>query len=195
MPSHPCLGDRSGELSGAVALSRSRALPRSRVSLPRLGALLGAVVLAGCAGFGAPQGPAAGTAQADVLARWGQPTARYTLPGGGTRLEYATGPFGRTTWMVDTDGAGRVVQSRQVLNERDFLELQQQEGLDREGVLRRIGTPGERQAIGWTGGEFWSWRYPTNDCLWFQVSFTREGRVNGSGYGIDPRCDAPSNRD
>ena len=136
--------------------------------------------------------PAPGHTQADVLQRWGAPTARYGLPGGNTRLEYASGPYGRTTWMVDVDGGGRVLQARQVLNEAEFLRVQSDTGLTGESLLRWLGTPGERKHGGWQGGEVWSWRYPTNDCLWFQSSIAPDGRVTGSAYGIDPRCDQPS---
>ena len=39
------------------------------------------------------------------------------------------------------------------------------------------------------GGELWSWRYPTNDCLWFQVSIGADRKVVNAGQGIDPLCD------
>lgn len=157
----------------------------------RLGSLvvIGTLWLAGCA---SPTPPQAGNTQAEVLQRWGAPTARYSLPEGVVRLEYASGPYGRTTWMIDVDRDGRVLQSRQVLNEAEFLRVQSDTTLTREGLLRWLGTPGERKHGGWQGGEVWSWRYPTNDCLWFQSSIATDGRVTGSAYGIDPRCDVPS---
>ncbi len=132
-----------------------------------------------------------GSAQAEVFKTWGQPTAIYTLPEAGRRLEYATGPWGRTTWMIDVDAAGRVLQSRQVLNEAEFFQLQSQTGLTREALLRWLGTPGERRGARF-GGQTWSWRYPTNDCLWFQVSLDADNVVQGASFGIDPSCDARS---
>ncbi len=156
---------------------------------PALGALLvTAAGLVACAS--AP--PAPGTAGPAVLQAWGAPTARHDLPAGGQRLEYASGPYGRTTWMIDLDASGRVAQARQVLNEADFLAVQSLPDLKRDELLRRLGTPGERRPGGWAGGEVWSWRYPTNDCLWFQASVADDGRVTGSAYGIDPRCDTAS---
>ncbi len=148
-------------------------------------------LLAACA----VQPPAVGSAQTELLQRWGAPTSHYALPEGQTRLEYATGPYGRTTWMVDVDAGGRILGARQVLNEAEFLALQTQiaRGLDRDGLLRWIGRPGERKHGGYQGGEVWSWRYPTNDCLWFQVSVTTEGQVHSGAYSIDPACDAPAN--
>jgi hypothetical protein len=129
--------------------------------------------------------------EADVLKAWGKPTARYTLPGGSRRLEYATGPAGRQTWMIDIDAAGRVVQAAQVLSDTAFIRLQQDSELTPDDVLRRLGTPGERRGAH-GGGQTWSWRYPTNDCLWFQLSLAADGRVLGGAFLPDPACDGPA---
>jgi hypothetical protein len=147
-----------------------------------------ALGLAACA----PLPPASGTTQAELLQAWGTPTARYALDAGAQRLEYASGPYGRTTWMVDLDAQQRVTRSRQVLNENEFLAVQSATALQRDGLLRWLGTPGERRHGGRAGGEVWSWRYLTNDCLWFQASVAEDGRVTGAAYGIDPRCDVAS---
>lgn len=168
---------------------------RSAVRPPRgapLSAVFSAVLLAaGCAM------PAvnAGDTRETVLARWGAPTARYSLPAGAERLEYASGPFGRMTWMIDIDAGGRAVGAKQVLNEAHFAAFQgRAPGMTRAALLRDLGTPGERQGVGRFGEELWSWRYPTNDCLWFQVVLDPAAdKVVSAGYNIDPRCDAPSN--
>ena len=139
--------------------------------------------------------PTAHTPVGEVLKAWGPPSATYALQPAGQRLEYATGPYGRLTWMVDVDSAGRVIQARQVLTEAELFKLQSAQALTRDmtrdEVLRWIGTPGERRGAR-GGGQTWSWRYPTNDCLWFQVSLDTQGLVQGSGFFIDPVCDAPS---
>ena len=163
--------------------------PRAAAAgLPVLTTKLGVLCafIAGCAAI-APQ---PGATRDEVLRTWGLPSARYTLPEGAERLEYATGPYGRMTWMVDISAAGRVLQARQVLNEAEFLRVQSATELKRDGLLRWLGTPGERRGGGRAGGEVWSWRYPTNDCLWFESSVAADGRITGSSYGIDPRCDA-----
>ena len=140
--------------------------------------------------------PASGTPASALSGRFTTPTARYALPDGAARLEFATGPYGRETWMVDLDAAGRVLQSLQVLNEAQFADVQQAlartPSVTRAQLLRWIGTPGEQRSGGRQGGEVWSWRYPTNDCLWFQVSVTDDGGVRGGAYAIDPRCDMGS---
>ncbi|MDO9074415.1 MAG: hypothetical protein Q7U73_14230 [Rubrivivax sp.] len=162
-----------------------------RRSLPP--ALLMALALTGCALV--PQPPQPGAPRAEVLGTWGAPTAYHAMPDGSERLEYASGPYGRTTWMVDLDASGRVRQARQVLNEAEFEAVMSIRGLRRAGVLRHLGAPGERRPMGWLGGEIWSWRYPTNDCLWFEVSLSTDGRVTGAGYAVDPTCDAPPDRE
>lgn len=161
------------------------------MTLRRFLPLAAALLLGGCAVVP----PQPGMARAEVLRAWGQPTAHHALPDGSDRLEYATGPYGRTTWMVDLDASGRVRQARQVLNEAEFETVMAARGLRRAGVLRRLGAPGERRPLGWLGGEVWSWRYPTNDCLWFEISLATDGRVTGAGYAVDPRCDGPPDRE
>jgi hypothetical protein len=134
-------------------------------------------------------------ADAAQVAALGRPSASYALAGGARRLEFATGPYGRETWMVDVDAGGRVAGVRQVLGERSFLALQTRidtEGLDAAGLRRELGTPGEIFLLARGMGEVWNWRYPTNDCLWFQATVDAQGRVKGTGYGPDPRCEARS---
>ena len=167
-------------------------MKRSPVA-PWAALLVAALLLSGCA----TPPPAPGTARDAVLQSWGAPTSRYTLPDGATRLEYATGPYGRMTWMIDLDAGGRVTQARQVLNEAEFMQVQiaaGSGGLTREELLRWIGRPGERQGGGRAGGEVWSWRYPTNDCLWFRASVPDGGVVTSAAYSSDPQCDAAGER-
>ena len=145
--------------------------------------------LGGCALF-APPPLRAGMTESEVSEMLGRQTARYDMGQGVVRLEYAKGPMGRETFMVDMDGSGRSIAWQQVLNESHFLEFQQRgPGMPRAELLRTLGSPGQRRAGGWMGGEVWSWRYPTNDCLWFQVTLGNDGRVRDGGYNIDPACD------
>lgn len=159
---------------------------------PRLAALLAALSLVACAGYG-PSQLRAGQSAEEVTQAMGAPTALYALPGGAQRVEYARGPFGRQTWMIDIDAGGHVSGWSQVLSEANFNALPN--GITRDELLRRLGTPGERHRIGWQQRDLWAWRYPTNDCLWFTASLDAEQRVVDSGYGIDPRCDSGNGRD
>ena len=146
------------------------------------------VVLAGCAGY-APRDLRPGMTEADVVQQLGAPTGRYALGEGRTRLEFARGPYGRHTWMVDLDAAGKLQRWDQVLHPLNFTAIVP--GQTRDDVLRAIGRPGETHGT-MRGGQVWSWRYPNNDCLWYQVSLDAQGVVTSAGYGIEPRCDAPS---
>jgi hypothetical protein len=150
----------------------------------RLGVLF-AAVLAACATYG-PGNLSAGSSEAEVAQAMGAPTARYTLPGGVQRLEYARGPYGRQTYMVDLDAQGRVTKVDQVLDVRHFTAVMP--GQTRDDVLRTIGRPGERMGM-MRDGQIWSWRYANNDCLWYQAQFDAQGVVTAAGYGVERGCD------
>lgn len=157
-------------------------------------AALMVALLAGCTAFGPPP-LVSGQSEADVARLMGPPTGRYTMPAGGTRLEYATGPAGRQTWMVDLDSAARVTGWHQALEEPRLHAFQQRApGLTRDEVLRTLGRPGETRVAGWQGGLLWSYRYETNDCLWYQVELSDAGIARGAGFGIDWSCDASNDR-
>ncbi|MED5618383.1 hypothetical protein [Ideonella sp. BN130291] len=144
--------------------------------------------LAACAPY-APSHLSAGASMADVTRELGSPTGRYALPDGGTRLEFARGPYGRHTYMVDLDAQGRVLQWQQVLTEANFNQVRA--GESGEELLRQLGRPSERRSGDWQGGQVWSYRYETlmGLCQWFQVSVNDQQTVTSSAYGIDPRCD------
>ena len=152
--------------------------------------LLAGLALAGCSMFQPPP-LALGQTEPEVLALLGTPTGRYEMPDGVSRLEFARGPYGRQTWMVDIGPDGRSRRFEQVLNTYHFARFAERApGMGIDELLRTLGRPGERQHGGWAGGETWSWRYPTNDCLWFQVSIGEDRKVISGGYGIDWSCDA-----
>jgi hypothetical protein len=158
--------------------------------MQRTACLSATAALAACAWVGPPPLDLAKT-ESDAIAMLGRPTARYPMPGGALRIEFARGPMGRETWMVDLGVDGRVRGWFQALEERRLHAFQARApGMSREELLRTLGTPGERRHGGWQGGEVWSYRYPTNDCLWFQVGLNDAGIVTDGGFGIDWRCDA-----
>ena len=157
--------------------------PDSRALMPALALV---ALLAGCA---APQ-PArvqAGQAEPEVLAAMGPPTGRYPLPDGSQRLEFAQGPFGVRTWMVDLDAAGKVLKIRQVMDSYYFDQVQ--DGMSRDALLRLLGRPASRQGE-WQNRETWSWRYFNTDCLWLRVTLDASGKVWGGASTLpDPMCD------
>lgn len=143
-----------------------------------------ASLLIACAGLEPPK-DLKGRSEAEVVQAMGQPTGRYTLPDNGTRLEYAKGPAGTDTYMVDLDAQGRVVQVDQVLDANHFDVVNP--GMKSETLLRFIGRPGWREGVR-GGGQIWSWRYVNSGCLWWQAQLDAQGVVVGTSYGPLPGC-------
>jgi len=128
----------------------------------------------------------AGMDEAAVLKEMGPPTDRYKLPDGVTRLVYARGPAGKETYMVDVGPDGRVTAWRQVLSEAAFERVRI--GMTAQEMLLEFGPPSEKRPNRPTGGQIWSYRYPTYDCKWFQVEFNGIERVVVWSYQPDPKC-------
>lgn len=149
-----------------------------------------AALLAGCAAGRPALLP--GQSEAEVLTAMGKPTGRYVMPDGGQRLEYAKGPNGVVTWMVDLDQAGRVAGIAQVLQQRYFDRVRN--GMSRDDLLRLLGRPADR-APEWQRRETWSWRFDNYDCVWFRVTLSAQQRVLGGGsMMVDPKCDPRDTR-
>ena len=149
--------------------------------------VLGLAGLSGCASL-QPALAQPGQTEAQMLATMGTPTGRYPLAGGAQRVEYATGPFGLHTWMVDLDATGRVSAVQQVLTRENFAQVRH--NMPRDEVLRLLGRPGDKAAE-YMNRQTWSWRFETYDCEWVRITFTAEGWVRGgASYLPDPRCDA-----
>ncbi len=153
---------------------------------PTLAAACAALAAGGCA-FMNPDATVPAGSSVDAATRaLGQPTGEYALPAGGKRLEFARGPLGKHTWMLDFDASGALRSTTQVLNEANFNAVRA--GMGRDELLRAIGRPSETAAIGPRRELVWSYRYETPFCQWFQVGLDAGGRVTGSNYGPDPIC-------
>jgi len=146
-------------------------------------------LLAGCAtpALEPAKRLARGQDEAAVRAVMGTPTGRYDMPQGARRLEYARGPLGHETWMVDLDAAGRVTAVEQVLNPRRFAEVRR--GMTGDELLRLLGRPAERQRQ-YLDRVTWYWRHSPYDCVWFGVTLSAQGRAIDTGGDLpDPHCD------
>ena len=175
-------------MSGGV-FWHSRGMPRRLPAL--LAALALGATLAGCAtGPYSPRGVPAGAPRAEVLRIMGPPTAVYTMADGHERLEYNRMPFGRQTYMIDLDAAGRMAHWENVLDEHHFAAIQP--GMAREDVLRLIGPPSFTTGYRLPEpGITWNWRFETPlRCIVFQVAFSvATGRVvDAGGYPPDTTC-------
>jgi hypothetical protein len=159
------------------------------LNLPAPSALLLAALLAGCTSYG-PQSLPIGATQDDTTRRLGPATARMALPDGGTRLEYARGPFGRHTYMLDFDAVGRLQRWEQVLTEANFNTIQP--GMDGKAVQALIGHSFDQRVVGIAERRqtVWAYRYETPFCQWFQVGIDGQGKVMDTSYGPDPLCDS-----
>ena len=147
-----------------------------------------ALLAAACSGYG-PGALRPGAGTADAVAQMGPPTGRHPLPDGGERLEFARGPYGLHTYMLDFDADGRLRRTEQVLTEENFLALQI--GMSKAEVLSRIGRPSQASYLPRQRHQLWSYRYVTPFCIWFQVSLDEADRVAELGHNLDPRCDPP----
>jgi outer membrane protein assembly factor BamE (lipoprotein component of BamABCDE complex) len=150
--------------------------------------LLGSTLLAACAGY-TPGDLQPGTPIGDVIARMGQPTGEYRGPDGMRRVEFARGPAGKHTYMVDVNPQGQVVKWEQVLTDQKFSALMV--GMSEADVLYTIGRPSEVLSIPRRQEQVWSYRYPSYEtCIWFQVNIDQPTKkVTQLGHGIDWKCD------
>lgn len=165
---------------------------RAPARLSRRGACCGLLLgLAACTAY-SPRGLPPGADSAQVIERMGPPTGRYPMPDGGQRLEFARGPFGRHTYMLDFDAQDRLLRSEQVLTENNFYALKI--GMTRDEVLRRIGHPSEASYLPRQRHRLWSYRYESPFCVWFQVSLDTADKVAELGNNSDPACDGPFKR-
>ena len=148
-------------------------------------ALLASLTL-GCATYGPPSLPA-GASVADATRALGAPTGQYPLSDGARRLEFARGPFGKHTYMLDFDAQGRLSGWAQVLTETRFNTIVA--GMPKDQVLLAIGRPSEQSRLGWQRQTVWSYRFEDHFCRWFQVGIDEAGRVVDTGYAPDPVCE------
>jgi hypothetical protein len=151
------------------------------------GLLLGPTILAACAGY-SPGNLQPGTPITDVVARMGQPTGEYRSADGTRRVEFARGPFGKHTYMVDVNPQDQVIKWEQVLTEQKFFNLAV--GMSEAEVLYDIGRPSEVLSIPRRQEQVWSYRYDTHErCVWFQVNIDQPTKkVTALGKGMDPKC-------
>jgi len=152
----------------------------------RFGVSALAALLVACTGYG-PSGFGQGTSVTTVTQRMGPPSGEHALPSGGRRLEFARGPFGKHTYMLDFDASGQLMSWQQVLTETRFNEITA--GMSAAHVLSQIGRPATIWGIPRQRQIVWSYRYESPFCQWFMVGMGLDDKVVDTAYGPDPLCD------
>jgi hypothetical protein len=127
-----------------------------------------------------------------ALHQMGQPTGEHRRGDGGLRLEFARGPFGKHTYMLDFDAQGRLVQWEQVLDKAHFGALHA--GMTTQDVRIRLGRPSNVWAVRYHDQTVWSYRFEGPFCELFHVGITPGGIVEDTSYGPDPLCERRERR-
>jgi outer membrane protein assembly factor BamE (lipoprotein component of BamABCDE complex) len=113
----------------------------------------------------------------EVRSVMGNPTFEWKATDGATTWEFARGPEGVVTYMVDF-GPDNVMRAlRQVLTEEYFAKIQP--GMHRDAVRRLIGRPGQTMPFPNLQEEVWSWRFeqsPGNPWF-FNAHFAPDGML------------------
>ena len=145
-----------------------------------------AVLLAACAG-NPFQGHSVepGTPREAVIARLGQPTRAVRLPAG-ERLQYSLQPFGQYAWMVDLDGSGRVLRSRQVLTLAEFNRIEIGKWT-RADVEREFGPPAMVDGVASWNGPILTYRWNDGSDMFYYVYLDRDNVVRRAHQGMEFR--------
>jgi hypothetical protein len=136
--------------------------------IPIVLACASALLLAGCAQPWQRFQP--GEDQSALIARLGQPREVYDLPNGGKRLMWPTQPMGEVTTAADIDGAGKVVNVRQVLQPNEFYRAQIGQW-KKSDVLVNFGRPVETSYFPLMKREVWSYRYQEDNVWYYLYNF------------------------
>jgi hypothetical protein len=137
-----------------------------------------ALLLAACASSPLVGSVAPGTPREQVIAQLGPPTRVVPLANGGQRLQYSQQPAGQYAWMVDVDASGRVVSSRQVLDEQDFNRIVVDQWTSAD-VEREFGPPARVDRVAsWNGPILtYRWRDVQGADMFYHVYLDPRGVV------------------
>jgi len=155
--------------------------------------LFAVLLAAGCANkYASPLPP--GATEAEVIARHGQPTARYH-EGEYTLLEYASGYWAQYAFFATLDSNGRLVKWEQVLTEAKFGTLVPGKATKKD-LLKTIGHPAEITRIHKNNYEVWTYRYKKASAWDYVMYFMFDpndptGTLKMTESGIDFLYDPP----
>lgn len=145
--------------------------------------------IVGCAPYG-PTTLKVGSTEREVLRVMGEPNQIYQIAQG-KRLEYARGPWGQETFMVDLDLKNEVRQIEQVLTKEKFQTIKIGQTTQTE-VARTFGHPAEIGKV-FNGDITWTYRY--REVVWnqmYHIYFNAQGIVTRAHSGPDEWLDCNS---
>lgn len=110
------------------------------------------MLLAGCAGFGAPR---QFVNQAELTSTRGEPSRVWQNDDGTRTLEYATQPYGTTCWMYTVDASGNVVEQFDALQRSNLARVKP--GMSMAEVERLLGQYRSVQRFSRSNEEVFDW--------------------------------------
>jgi hypothetical protein len=133
------------------------------------------LALVGCDAGISQLKPGVSTA-ADVQRVLGKPTFEWKQPDGSFTWEFARGPEGVVTYMVDVGPDSVMRAIRQVLADAEFAKIQP--GMPDDAVRRLVGRPGVTTPFPNLQEVVWSWKYEVGTEHWFyNAHFAPDGTV------------------
>lgn len=139
----------------------------------RAGVVLGALLVAACAGINGNNLTPGVSTRAEVIASMGPPAMVWKNPDGSEQLAYPRGPAGTQTYMAYVGADGKLQRIVGVLNEANFLLVEP--GMTQAQVLRIVGPSGAlwTQRYSRTNTLAWTWLYCANGNFqnYFDVYF------------------------
>ena len=123
--------------------------------------------------------------EADVRAKFGEPTVVYNDDNGARTFEYVRQPQGHRNYMITIGSDGKMTALRQVLKADNFAKVTTD--LDKAQVRRLLGQPAKTMIYPLKPNEeHWDWRYMDGtQSRWFTVTFDTNERVLRTATTLD----------
>lgn len=153
-------------------------------------AILGAVCVAACAGYGGSDLKPGASTRPEIVASMGTPALAWKKPDGSEQLAYPRGPDGTQTFMVYLGPDGKLQHIEQVLVVEQFHRIRN--GMHQDEVLRILGPSGAQwtQFYSRRNELAWSWLFCNSWSVqeFFDVMFDADsGIVRSTGRHPDLR--------
>ena len=153
-------------------------------------AILGALLVAACAGYGGSDLRPGFATRPEVVASMGTPAMAWKNPDGSEQLAYPRGPEGTQTFMAYVGPDGKLQRIEKALVDEQFQRIRN--GMHKDEVLRILGPSGARwtQFYSRRNELAWSWLFCNSWSVqeFFDVMFDADtGIVRSTGRHPDLR--------